>query len=505
MMRKKILCTLMCACMLLGGCRATGEVVQTENASLVEVEYKKNDLKWEWDEEEVVYVSLSGNRAEVDGKGAQALGNVLHIGAEGDYLLTGEWNGRILVDADKKDKVRLILSGVTVNSTDSAAIFALKADKLTLTLAEGTENVILSGKNLITEEDEELDAAIYSKTDLVINGEGALSVDSPSGHGILSKDDLRIISGNITVNAGNDGIRGRDALLMYGGTVSVTAADDGVKSNNDEDEEKGYVSIDGGELTVTAGDDGIKAETKMQIRGGTINVEKSYEALEAQYILISGGTSVFTASDDGINAAGGDEESANVGGWGRHPMMGGGHQSLKITGGVVYVDAGGDGIDSNGTIEFAGGEVYVSGPVSSGNGALDSDSQMTLTGGTLLAAGAAGMASAPVSEVQPVTMITANSYQKGGKTVSIRKATGEELAAFTPNKDWSNLVVSVPNLQKGESFDIFVGDEKLTTATAGESSGRGGFGGFGGMGGQPPRGGMGQPPQGGWNPNGGRR
>ena len=485
---------MLCAGLVLtmGGCGATGETVQSDSAPLVEVEYKKNDLKWEWDEDELVRVSLSGERAEVDGAGVQMNGNVLCITEEGDYLLTGELNGRILVDAGKNDKVRLILAGVTVNSTDSAAIFALKADKLTLTLAEGTQNVVLSGKNLITEDDEELDAAIYSKTDLVINGEGSLSVDSPSGHGILSKDDLRIISGNITVQAGNDGIRGRDALLMYGGTVNVVAADDGVKSNNDEDEEKGYVSIDGGELTVSSGDDGIKAETKLQIRGGTVNVTKSYEAVEAQYILISGGTISLTASDDGINAAGGEAES--TGGWGRGPMMGDLHQSLKFTGGVVYVDASGDGIDSNGTIEFAGGEVYVSGPVSNGNGALDSDSSMTLTGGIVLATGSAGMASAPSSDTQPVTMITATTYQKGGKTVSIRKTTGEELAAFTPSKDWSSLVVSVPGLEQNESFDVYVGGEKMTTATAG-SGGRGFGGGFGGMGGS----------FGGQSPQGGRR
>ena len=340
------------------------------------------------------------------------IGGVLLIEDEGDYVLSGQLSGRILIDAGKKDKVRLVLNGVNITSGDSAAIFALKADKVTLTLADGSENTVISGSRLLVEDDEELDAAIYSKADLVINGGGSLTVNSPKYHGILSKDDLRIIDGSITVDALEDGVRGRDAVLVYGGVIAVSAKGDGIKSNNDEDAEKGYVSVDGGEITITAGEDGIQAETSLQIRGGTVNILNSYEGLEAQYLLISSGSVSAISSDDGLNAAGGEETASARGGRGAFSSN---HQSLRISGGVVNIDAGGDGIDSNGTIEFAGGEVYVSGPVSSGNGALDSDSEMTLSGGVLLATGSAGMASAPVSENQAVTMLTANTAQRGGE------------------------------------------------------------------------------------------
>ncbi len=478
---------LLCICLLcLSGCAALGETEAAE--ALVEVEYKKNDLDAQWDADEAVHINLSSNRAQINGKGAVLVGNVLLIDGEGDYLLSGELSGRILIDADKKDKVRLIFGGLSINSTDSAAIFALKADKVTITLAEGTQNTVIGGSNLLVEDDEELDAAIYSKTDLVINGSGSLTVNSPKYHGILSKDDLRIIDGSITVDAFEDGVRGRDAVLMYGGALFVTAGSDGVKSNNDEDEDKGYISIDGGSVTVSAGEDGIQAETSLQIRGGEISITQSYEGLEAQYLLISGGIVSVVSSDDGLNAAGGDETAPS----GRGRGFSDNHQSLRISGGTVYIDASGDGIDSNGTIEFAGGEVYVSGPVNGGNGALDSDSEMTLIGGVLLAAGSSGMASAPTSHNQAVTMITANTVQRGGERVSIRNSSGEELAAFTPNKDWSNIVISVPTLEKGEAFDIYVGDVLLTNATAGSIDSRGGRD----MGGRNP---------GGWNPGGGGR
>ncbi len=474
MKKKRWLVWLLCAAMLLGtsSCTVLGEIEDQINAeALIEVKYKTSDLEYDWNKDDAVSIALSGNRAQVSGQGAALLGSVLLIDAEGDYLLSGELNGRILIDAGKNDKVRLILNGLTVRSTDSTAIFALKADKVTITLAEGTQNSVISGTKLLTEDDEELDAAIYSKADLVINGSGSLAVSSPKGHGILSKDDLRLISGSISVDAYEDGVRGRDAVQMYGGTLNIIANGDGIKSNNDEDEEKGYVSIDGGEVNISAGEDGIDAETSLQIRGGAVNVIKSYEGLEAQHMLISGGTVSIMASEDGLNAAGGDNASAQIG-WGRG--FSGGHQSLLISGGVVTIDAGGDGIDSNGTIEFAGGEIYVSGPVSSRNGALDSDSEMTLTGGVLLAAGSAGMASAPVSDNQAVTLIVANAYQRGGKRVSIRNSYGEELAAFIPNKDWSSIVVSVPGIKKGEAFDIYVGDVLMQRVTAGEGGSRGG-------------------------------
>ena len=280
---KKMWIWMLCVCLMLSCCTALSEAVEPE--TLIEVEYKKSDLESSWEEADAVRIVLNKNRAQISGKGAAMVGNVLLIDDEGDYLLSGELNGRILIDAGKKEKVRLILNGVTINSTDSAAIFALKADKATLTMAEGSVNSVTAGGNLLVEDDEELDAAIYSKADLVINGEGSLNVTSPKYHGILSKDDLRIISGSITVNAYDDGIRGRDALLVYGGEINVAAGNDGLKSNNDEDAEKGYISIDGGKVTVSAGDDGIKAETSMQIRGGEINVTQSYEAVEAQYAI----------------------------------------------------------------------------------------------------------------------------------------------------------------------------------------------------------------------------
>lgn len=464
---KRMLAILMCALLTVGlcACTAMGE----ETAVLIGVEYKKADLDAAYDPGKAVTVTFGGTQAEISGGGAYLDGDVLSVTAEGDYLLSGEFDGRIVIDAGKNDKVRLILAGLRLTSSDSAAVFVRKADKATLTLAEGSENTILTGRNLLIDDDEELDAAVYSKADLVINGSGSLNVDSPAGHGILSKDDLRLIDGVITVNAYGDGIRGRDAVQMKGGSISVVAGADGLKSNNDEDADRGYVSIDGGEISISAGEDGIQAETALQVTAGLIRIEQSYEGMEAQYMLLSGGEIHVTSAEDGLNAAGGDD-----GNTGRNPFAAG-HQTLTIAGGKVYINASGDGIDSNGALHFTGGEVYVSGPVGRDNGALDSSGEMKISGGILLAAGSSGMASAPEADGQASALILPDAAQPGGAMVSVRNASDEELASFTPEKEWTSIVISVPGIAQGEEIRLYVDDALVSTATAGQNTGRGGW------------------------------
>jgi len=465
---KRMLAILLCALLTAGlcACTAMGE----ETAVLIGVEYKKADLDADYDPGKAISVTFGGAQAEITGGGAYLNGNVLTIASRGDYLLSGEFDGRIVIDADKDDKVRLILAGLRLTSSDSAAVFVRKADKATLTLAAGTENTILTGRNLLADDGEELDAAVYSKADLVINGSGSLNVDSPAGHGILSKDDLRLIDGVITVNAYGDGVRGRDAVQMKGGNISIIAGGDGMKSNNDEDADRGYISIDGGEVSISAGEDGISAETALQILSGAVRIEQSYEGMEAQYMLIAGGDISVNAMEDGLNAAGGDNGDV-----GRSPFAAG-HQTLEIAGGRVAVNACGDGIDSNGALHFSGGEVYVSGPVSRDNGALDSSGEMKISGGILLAAGSPGMASAPEADGQPSTLIMTDAVQPGGAAVSVRNASDEELASFTPEKEWESIVISVPGIAQGGEIRLYVADELVTTAKAGDNMGRSGKG-----------------------------
>ena len=142
----------------------------------------------------------------------------------GVYTLTGKLkDGQILIEAPKEDKVELILSGAEISSRDGAAIECREAKDLILTLAEGTKNTLTDGET----EREEASAALFSKADLKIRGEGSLNVEGNYKHGIDTKDDLTIEGGDITVRSVSDALRGKDSVSVEGGSFDLKAGKDG--------------------------------------------------------------------------------------------------------------------------------------------------------------------------------------------------------------------------------------------------------------------------------------
>ncbi len=261
-----------------------------------------------------VRITLSGASASFSGSGVSLADGTLTIGEEGIYLLTGTFSGQIRVDAGKDAHVRLILAGVSL-SAPMAPLYVIRADKAVLTLAEGTVNTVEDSAGYVyAEGEDEPDAAIFSKEDLTINGSGSLAVTGNYQNGIVSKDDLKIVGGSITVNAVHNGIKGKDSLTVRGGEISVTAGNDAMKASNDSEEDRGWVIFEGGTTTISAGDDAIHAETWLLVTGGTIDIRKSYEGLEAMKIEIYGGDISVVSSDDAINAASGSGESFGGGG-----------------------------------------------------------------------------------------------------------------------------------------------------------------------------------------------
>ncbi|WP_372631207.1 carbohydrate-binding domain-containing protein [Cohnella sp.] len=244
------------------------------------------------------------------------------------------------------------------------------------------------------------------------------------------------------------GLKAAGALVVAGGTFDIDAADDAVHSN-------ASVRIAGGQLRLATGDDAIHADAALAIEGGTIDITSSYEGLESASIAISGGETRVTASDDGVNVS--DGSGSSPGGFG-----GGGQADngllLTISGGYLAVDAGGDGLDSNGSIKMSGGTVLVNGPTNSGNGALDYDGTFEQTGGLLIAAGSAGMAQAPSdSSTQRSVMMTFPQAQEAGTLVTIRDADGATVAALAPAKAFQTFLISSPELKSGASYTLSIG------------------------------------------------
>jgi hypothetical protein len=388
------------------------------------------------------------------------------ITEEGSYIISGaSEGGQLLVDLSNAEdaenaKVQLVLDNLSLTNTSAPALLIAQADKVFITLAEGSTNSLSDGtgrtdlealdatadddSSTDTSEDANENATLYSHDDLSLNGSGSLTVSSASHHAIKCQDDLVIAGGTLRVTAAGDGIRGKDSVKIAGGTLTVEAGDDGIVSNQtNAPTEKGFVSVTGGEITVNAADDGLKGEALVCLAGGSVAIEGSTEGLEACLVWIEGGLHTITSSDDGINAAG-DIRTDYL---------------INITGGATYVDAEGDGLDSNDTLTQSGGTVVVAGPARTfAEGALDAERLAQITGGTLLAVDSASMSMGYGSEsTQGSLLYTLPSTEQAGTRISLVDGSGVALFSFVAPKQFSTLVFSSPDLATGEDYRFVTG------------------------------------------------
>ena len=486
--------------------------------------YTNEDLTWDSSGEKTIDLA---NPTATDGVSVE--NGTITITSGGTYRLSGEYSGQVKIEAAKTDTVRLVLDNAKITNSTGAAINVVSAAEAIIYTAAGTTNTVADGANYTATGDDDPDAAIYSTANLTLTGEGSLSVEGAYEEGIHTTGGLVIASGTLEVNAANTGIKGKDYVDITGGIVNVTAAQDGIKSTNTDDESMGFTRLSAGSVTVSAGDDGLKAPHTLEISGGTLNIEKSNEGIEAQYINILDGDVTVNSTDDGINASlkdsssdtssdttsgtattgqqtqqnqngqvqqapagGGAAPGGSQGSTGQNQNMpqppadgvmpggGGGtfevvDAAINISGGTVTVNAEGDGIDSNGTATFSGGTVTVNGPAAGGNNALDSNGDLLLNGGTVTAGSTADMFEAPSSaSTSGYLKITDSSALTQGSTVQVTDSSGTVVANYKITTSGVQLVlVSNKNIVKGQSYTVSVTsgsvDAASTTAASGAS------------------------------------
>ncbi|WP_369370136.1 carbohydrate-binding domain-containing protein [Promicromonospora sp. Populi] len=451
-----------------------------------------------WDTSTETTVSLDGDSAAVSGDGATADGSTVTITAPGTYRISGTLDdGQVVVSSEADGVVRLVLDGADITSSTGSAIAVTQADDVSVVLADGSSNNLTDATTYADTGEDAPNAALFSSDAMVISGTGSLNVTGRSNDGIASKDGLVIADGDITVTAVDDGVRGKDYLVLTGGTVDVDAEGDGLKADNEDGtnedgETVGYAALLGGEVTVASGDDGVHAESELVVDGAAVTVSEAVEGLEAAHILVAGGTVDVTSSDDGFNAAGGtsttsDEAAtsdatdeapteAEAPQGGGMPGEAAGDFSLVITGGDVTVDAGGDGLDSNGTLTVSGGDVTVFGPTSAGNGTLDSAGALTVDGGTLLAIGTSSMLQTPGDGSEGWVAATFDTLSAGTE-LTVVDASGTAVATVTLAKDTQSVVLASPDVTAGEEYTIQAGGADVATVTAGEAPASTGMGG----------------------------
>ena len=432
--------------------------------------FTKRDLAGNYDESEAVKITLSGKTAACNSSNVQIEDGVVTIKVAGVYVLSGTLtDGTIVVDAGDDDKVQLVLDGVSIMAADYAAIYAKNADKVFVTLAEGAGNSLTVSGDYVQTDDNNVDAVIFAKCDLTLNGTGSLTVKDNTGHGIVSKDDLVVTGGTYTIYSQDHCLNGKDSVRIADGTFNLSCDEDGIHAGND-DQQDGYVYIEGGDINISVGDDAIHAEGLLIITGGDIDVSKSCEGVEGDKILVTGGDIDVISSDDGFNAAGGSSGSGdNHDGFGGGPGMGGVDMDadndayILITGGTININANGDGIDSNGYIGITGGSVHVLGPSDNGNGAMDYGICAAITGGGIVAVGGSGMAQGFGDEsTQCSALVNFDEWIDAGETITLTDSDGKEVLSYKADKKFNSVVISTSDMKQGDNYTLTVGDQSST-------------------------------------------
>ena len=573
MRKKEILRAFLIGSILLTGCGQQNAEMETDSGSesVTETEastqssagteidtstmFSDRDKEIEYDEENSARIQLSDEGSVCESDAVEISQNTVTIVDEGTYIISGTLtDGMVMVKAEDTDKVQIVLDQANISNSQSAAIYIASADKVFLTLADGSENILENGGSYVSIDENNIDAAIFSKADLTLNGTGALTVTADAGHGIVSKDDLVFIDGIYEITGAEHGIEGKDSVRIAGGSYKITSGKDGIHAENAEDESLGFVylangtyeivsqgdgisaeswilaengtyqittgqggagaaeeksqqpmmekqpeeetaaddssvsikgfkagtqlimeggsytlnteddsihsngtiAINGGEYIISSGDDGIHADAGVVISGGNVTISESYEGIEGLSIDIVGGEISITASDDGLNAAGGNDGSG-MEGTKRDSFTSIVGAYITISGGKVYINASGDGIDSNGDVMVSGGETYLSGPTNNGNGSLDYNGTGIVTGGIFAATGSSGMGqNFDSSSIQGVIMVTLDP-QEAGTQIVLKDSAGTELLSWQASKEYSSILVSCPEIEKGGSYTLAAG------------------------------------------------
>ena len=483
-------------------------VDRTSNKIIGAIDTDNGDLEINWNNYPTTDVDLTDSLA---------------ITTSGTYHLTGTlYDGSITINAGD-GVVKLVLDGTSITNVTGPAIACYSADDLVIELVGS--NYLEDGTGYSADYDEDVTGAIYSKADLTFQGTGSLTLIANNQDGIVSKDDLKFNDGNYRITTADDGIRGKDSVYILGGSFAIDSNADAIKSTNETDAGKGFVMIENGNFDITAGakgikainhilikagdfaiesyddaihsnnyigitdgnitigsgDDGIHADRELIVDGGKIDISKSYEGLEAQVITINGGEISVASSDDGLNAGGGADKSA-----GNRPGANAFDAdldcSISVNAGDIYIDAAGDGIDSNGYLNFNGGTVTIDGPTTNGNGALDAGAGIVMSDGTVVAVGASGMAE-NLGADSPVysASIYFSSTQPAGTTIEIKNSAGNIIIEHASAKTFSHVAVGTTAFKSGETYTVYVNNEKYesftisdTVTTVGNNGMRGG-------------------------------
>lgn len=353
--------------------------------------FTERDLAGTYEESGAVYVTLSDDGITGETDGVAINGQTVTITAEGTYIFSGTLSeGQIVVDADNA-KVQIVFDNVDITCASSAAVYVKSAEKVFVTLAEGSQNTLRNTDEYVAIDDNNIDAVIFAKSDLTLNGTGSLTIVSAEGHGIVSKDDLKITGGTYDITAAGHALSGKDSVRIADGTFILTAEKDGIHAENADDEEKGYIYIADGDFTITSDGDGMDASNIVQIEDGTFDITAGGGAANSlkthESDMPGGGMSQNIERPDGesMPQMGEKPDGENMpqdtttdeSGTSTKGIKAGG--GMYLNGGTYQIDSADDSIHSNANITIADGTYTFA----TGDDGVHADDALIVNGGTI--------------------------------------------------------------------------------------------------------------------------
>lgn len=356
--------------------------------------FTERDLAGTYEESGAVYVTLSDDGIEGETDGVVIDGQMVTITAEGTYIFSGTLSeGQIVVDADNA-KAQIVFDNVDITCASSAAVYVKSAEKVFVTLAEGSQNTLRNTDEYVAIDDNNIDAVIFAKSDLTLNGTGSLTIISAEGHGIVSKDDLKIIGGTYDITAAGHALSGKDSVRIADGTFILTAEKDGIHAENADDEEKGYIYIADGDFTITSDGDGMDASNIVQIEDGTLDITAgggAANSLKTHESDVPGGPGggmpqngerpdgesmpQMGEKPDGENMP--QDTTTDESGTSTKGIKAGG--GMYLNGGTYQIDSADDSIHSNANITIADGTYTLA----TGDDGVHADDALIVNGGTI--------------------------------------------------------------------------------------------------------------------------
>ncbi len=358
-----LLCTVLLISAIFSSCKKTEDDSdsQIEESTTLKADISSMDFSFSDRDKDCSYEE---NATKID------ISETNEITKAGTYILSGKLKDRMFtVNAAKEDKIQLIFNGITIENSKGPAIFIKQANKVFITLVDGTKSSVSDGSSYsVTDEDTSLDAAIFSRDDLTFNGNGSLTVKGNYKHAIVSKDDLVLSSGNFDITSANAGLIGKDCVKLCSPTVTINAGSDGIRGDNSYDATLGYVYIENGKYDITAGNDALQSSSVLKISNGSFNLTTG-----------GGSNNASTKADGSFNPhwGYGQTEENDTSAESAKAMKA--ESDVIIDSGSFVIDSADDSIHSNGTVTLSDG-MY---KISSGDDGIHAESTLSVSGGTI--------------------------------------------------------------------------------------------------------------------------